>query len=256
MDLKTQYRFLLQDTISFLKLQKTKIVFGSFPNTRIETKISKKPLIVESKPKSSFQEKEAPLPPKKQTPKPKAPKEKKQEAPPVTLDPPKKRADFVEDIKKEMKKIAPSLFIHNEIPSDQKAKKVSLSYQYKNQATDITIFHLQEKHQAKNLLNNIAKAIDIYFYPCRVLEVNDMESQNNWDTFLSTPKLKLIIAQDYSLWQHKNLMKHYKEYPSRSQNFLGKVPLFLLPDLSLYLKDPTLKCSLWKAICQKIEHLQ
>jgi hypothetical protein len=47
-------------------------------------------------------------------------------------------------------------------------------------------------------------------------------------------------------------VQFYKEIPSQGIRTLGKIPLFLLPDLSLYLKDPLLKRSLWKALCQKI----
>jgi hypothetical protein len=43
-------------------------------------------------------------------------------------------------------------------------------------------------------------------------------------------------------------MHFYKETPAQGTRTLGNIPLFLLPDLSLYLKDPLLKRSLWKAL--------
>jgi len=60
--------------------------------------------------------------------------------------------------------------------------------------------------------------------------------------------LKLIIVCDYTLWQLPNLMQFYKETPAQKTRQLGEKSLFLLPDLSLYLKDPLLKRSLWKAL--------
>jgi hypothetical protein len=63
--------------------------------------------------------------------------------------------------------------------------------------------------------------------------------------------LKWVIVCDYSLWQLRGLMQFYKETPAQGTRMLGNVPIFLLPDLSLYLKDPLLKRSLWKALCQK-----
>jgi hypothetical protein len=107
----------------------------------------------------------------------------------------------------------------------------------------------------KLLLENITKALDTFFFPTRLLQTDVMEKNNEWEAFLSAPNLKLIIACDFSIWEQKNLMKHYKEFPSRSETFLGNVPLFTLPNLSLYLKDPLLKRSLWKALCQKIRSL-
>ena len=57
-----------------------------------------------------------------------------------------------------------------------------------------------------------------------------------------------MIACDYTVWQLHDLFRYYKENPEKQIRTLKEIPLFLLPDLTLYLKDPLLKRSLWKAI--------
>jgi len=266
-----EYRKLVQDTLLFLKQEN----LFHFPENFLDEPIvdipkasEKAPLlkeaiapkivedakpVIENKKPEEITPIEKPLPLPK-TPPPKPPLKKASTK--IYLEPPKKEVEYLEDVKKDIQKIAPSLDIHEGIPSDIKAKRIAFSYKYKNQASDITIFTLKEDPLTKKFLQNIAKAIDIYFFPTSLIDIGPIDKQNLWEGFLSAPQLKLIISSDYAIWEQKNLMTYFKEYPSRSQTFLGKVPLLLLPDLSLYLKDPLLKSSLWKALCQKIRPLQ
>jgi hypothetical protein len=72
---------------------------------------------------------------------------------------------------------------------------------------------------------------------------------------LTSSELKLVIICDHTLWQLQNLRHFYKETPAQNYRQLGDKHLLMLPDLSLYLKDPLLKRSLWKALCQTISSL-
>ena len=119
----------------------------------------------------------------------------------------------------------------------------------------ISILSFGEPPEHKALLEQIGKAIDVYFGPAHLIDAEAIEKENQWEAFLSVADLKLILCCDYSLWQMGHLMKHFKEIPAAATRHLGKTPLFLLPDLSLYLKDPLLKRSLWKALCQTISSL-
>jgi hypothetical protein len=142
-----------------------------------------------------------------------------------------------------------------EIPSDAIAKKIANRWKTKNQIAPITVICYQENPEHRQLLEQIVKALDVYFGPAKLLIADAVEREKEWKTFLSAVDLKLVIACDYTLWQLQNLCPFYKEIPAQKYRQLGEKPLFLLPDLSLYLKDPLLKRSLWKALCQMISSL-
>lgn len=149
-------------------------------------------------------------------------------------------------------KIAPELPLLEKIPSDAFAKKIAARWKTKNQIAPISILSLNEPSQQKALLHEIAQALDIYFGPAKIISAESIERDKEWDAFLTSTELKFVIACDYTLWQLSSLMPFYRENTSNGTRTLKQVPLFLLPDLSLYLKDPLLKRSLWKALCQKL----
>ncbi len=148
--------------------------------------------------------------------------------------------------------VAPELAILNDIPSDLIARKIAERWKTKNQTAPISILIFQEPPEQRAFLEQIAKALDTYFGPAKIAYAEGIEKEKQWAAFLSVADLKLILVCDYTLWQLNGLMQFYKETPSQGTRVLGNVPLFLLPDLSLYLKDPLLKRSLWKALCQKL----
>lgn len=157
-----------------------------------------------------------------------------------------------EEIRRVVNKVYPELKIIPEIPNDAIAKKIAQRWKTKNQAAPISILSLNEPKEQRALLEQIAIALDVYFGPARLIEAEGIEKEKQWEAFLSVEGLKLIVACDYTLWQLHNLMKSFKEIPAQGIRTLGSVPILLLPDLSLYLKDPQLKRSLWKALCQKL----
>lgn len=144
----------------------------------------------------------------------------------------------------------PQVEILKSPPIDTLAQKRANRWKTKNQITPISILSYEEEPEQLLFLKEIARAIDAYFGPANLLEGLALEKKDEWDTFLSEKSLKLVIVCDYSLWQMQNLRKTYHEVPAKKQRLVKDTPLFLLPDLSLYLKDPSLKRSLWKALCQ------
>ncbi len=48
------------------------------------------------------------------------------------------------------------------------------------------------------------------------------------------------------------MLENYQEIPQKKERTLGGKPLLLLPDPSLYLKDPLLKRSLWAVLCKTL----
>ena len=145
--------------------------------------------------------------------------------------------------------VAPELAILNEIPSDAIARKISERWKTKNQTAPISILVFQEPAEQRGMLEQIARALDVYFGGAKIVYAEGIEKEKQWEAFLSVADLKMVVVCDYTLWQLGSLMPFYKE--TEGMRMLGQVPLFLLPDLSLYLKDPLLKRSLWKALCQK-----
>ena len=149
-------------------------------------------------------------------------------------------------------KVAPNLAIIDSIPNDSTAKQIGSRWKTKNQSAPISIIASGELPEHRAFLEEIAIALDVYFGPAKLIEADSIEKEKQWKTFLSVGELKLIVICDSTLWQLSSLRQFYKETPTTSSRELGTVPTFLLPDLSLYFKDPPLKRSLWKALCSKL----
>lgn len=150
-----------------------------------------------------------------------------------------------------LKMIAPDFFIHDAPLADDKAKKIKGAWADKSQIPDIPI--LFQGNLYRTFTENLAKAISTCFSPSRVIEITPYEQEKKWDLILESPQLKLILLPDYLLFSSKELLPFYKENPGQKTRFLGDIPLLLLPDLSLYFKDPYLKRSLWNVICQSLD---
>ena len=162
--------------------------------------------------------------------------------------------DLMQDMRTILKKVAPTLVISSSIPSDEKAKKVKNAWKEHAKIPDVVILAVQGP--SISFLTGVAKAIELHFFPSKVIDVKPLEQSNNWDVFLNTTNLKIIIAPDSVIWGCKHLMRYYHEFPNKKERYLGKIPLVLLPDPSLYIKDPSLKRSLWNLLCQVLKPLQ
>lgn len=161
--------------------------------------------------------------------------------------------DPMQDLRALVAKSAPSLKLYDTVPSDKEAKKIKSAWKEQANVPDIAI--LGSPHSSLPFLYQVAKAIELHFFSSRVIEVQHLEESNNWEAFLNTANLKIVITPDAVLWSCKQLMQYYHEFPNKKQRFLGKIPLLLLPDPSLYLKDPSLKRSLWNLLCQILQPL-
>jgi len=169
----------------------------------------------------------------------------------IIQDKPKIFEDSFSDIKKDFFKIFPQISL--EAPLDDKiAKQKAQNYKLKNIAANITILAYKENEKFYKFLEKLSIALDVYFYPSKVVSAYLIEKENNWEAFLSRKEIFLIIAADHTIFELSNLRKYYKENPSLVEKYLNDIPLFLLPDISLYFKEPSLKSSLFKALEQKI----
>jgi hypothetical protein len=193
-------------------------------------------------PKLEKKEEPPPLPP---APLEEAPKE----IPPKTPAPPPPRSTTL--FHSILAKVAPNLAIIDKIPDDKTAKQIASRWKTLNQSAPISILTSGELPEHRALLEEIGIALDVYFGPAKLIEADSIEKEKQWKTFLSSEGLKLIVICDSTLWQLSTLRQFYTETPAAGTRELSGVPIFLLPDLSLYLKDPALKRSLWKALCSK-----
>ena len=153
-------------------------------------------------------------------------------------------------VRKILKEIAPELYLHDKPLSDYKAKRIKEAWKEKRGTPAIPIlFHGM---QYRKFVERIAKAIDTVYGSCRIVEIT---AGKKWDLFLESENLKLIIAPDLFIFGNKELLPFYQETPQQKARKLGNIPLLLLPDLSLYFKDPYLKRSLWSVLCNTIDSL-
>lgn len=236
--LKEQGPYVLASPEDANYFRKIKYKIPKKEEKKSESPLLSKPVIQQEEPlpstKPVSKEQEVPLPPK-----------------PMAIQPIIRPSSDFAGVRQVLSVVAPELTILNEIPTDAIAKKISERWKTKNQSAPISILVYQEPPEQRILLDQVARALDVYFGPAKIVQAEGIEKEKQWGTFLSVADLKMVIVCDYTLWQLNGLMQFYKETPAQGMRVLGNTPLFLLPDLSLYLKDALLKRSLWKALCQK-----
>lgn len=149
-------------------------------------------------------------------------------------------------------KIDPSLKLYQEPLSDRLAQKIKNSWKEKSLAPEIALFVSRDLIKHKLFLKNLCQAIALSKAPCRLVPVEPLEKESKWENFLAAKQLRLILCPDELLFALPGLLAHYKEIPQKHLRTLGTIPLLLLPNLSLYARDPLLKRSLWNVICQSL----
>lgn len=104
-------------------------------------------------------------------------------------------------------------------------------------AVDVAILSFNELPTHRAFLGMLAQAIQLRFG-----KQTKLVGMSGWEN------ARLIIAADYGISSNPALSKLFREGDRPGQTFLGKTPLFLLTDLALYMREPKLKRSLWKAL--------
>ena len=235
---QSAYLALIEDTLSYIKELQPKSLKSEEtvelpplpePKKIVTPKVIAKPLPTR-----------APLPP--------APKKVDKSGAFSSLEiPPAPREDSHLGIQKVLKEIDPNLYLHKSAPSDHRAKRIKEAWREKRGTPDIPI--LFQGNMYRSFVTKIAKAIDTLYGSCRLVEI---EKRKKWDLFLESENLKLIIAPDSLIFGTKELLPFYQEKSRK----LGNIPLLLLPDLSLYFKDPYLKRALWNVIKSSLQHVE
>lgn len=157
------------------------------------------------------------------------------------------------DLRKIVLEKFPQQQILDEPPSDLAARQINGAWQKQASSIAVLILSFNEPPKQKAFLANLAKAINVTIAPAVVVNAHKFEAEKSWGDVLKSADLKLVIATDYGIYALPELMKHYRDQPREAKHFLDKTPLCLLSDLSIYLKEPRLKPSLWKAILHTLE---
>ncbi len=165
------------------------------------------------------------------------------------------KPDSFAELHQKMRKIAPGVHFYDFPLDDKQAKSVKNAWRRHQSLPQYPILYSKELEPWGGILKNIAQAIDLYFGTSKPVKIEDFEEGGSWQDFFSLQNLKLIIIPDMALFNTKHLITHYKEIPSSGLHYLDNYPALLLPDLSLYYKDPMLKKSLWNILCQMISKL-
>ncbi len=243
-----EWKICEDDSFAFFKAQAQKQKKPQAPlQTPPQTIVSTPPRKLEAAPAEPAPKKETAPPPTEKKVEPEKP-QKKSSLPSFELNPPKEHPTVdCNDVKQILKKLFPQLTLIPTPPDDREAKKMLL---YKQTTFEIAILSFDTK--TPPFLTHVANAISQEHSTAKVISAQRVEKEKKWNQLLSLPHLKLIIASDYGLYSYPELMQHYREVPKQAKAYLAKIPLLLLADLSLYLKEPKLKPALWRAICEQL----
>lgn len=260
--MQKELHLLIRDTLAFLKAEKqpffalkepTHTFFKPYLNQK-KTPLPPKPRLPLA-PKQAFREK---FPPPKKTallrkmitPSQK-PTEKKD-----FREPEKPSCNLTlsfQHFKDLMQLVNPRIKILDDTLNDSRAKEIASSWKLKSKVGKITLLAFGENPKEIFFLKELAKALHLLFQPTKIINAATLEKENKWDDYLSQPYLKLLLITDVNLWKLKNLVQHYHENPTTNETFLKEVPLMLLPQISLYLKEPLMKKTLYENLKKKIQ---
>lgn len=149
------------------------------------------------------------------------------------LEPPKP-VDF-SDLRAILQEKCPHIKIIEEIPERLKKQKTA----------HVVILHLNSTPLDKKFHGNLSHAIDTCLAPTSIVNAFKIDSSHRWEDFLNQPHLKVILIAQQELDALPKLFKHYSSTP---QPLLGKIPVILLPELSLIYKEPNRKKALWSSL--------
>lgn len=160
--------------------------------------------------------------------------------------------ESLEDLKSIYQTKFPDYPVIDSPPSDSEAKELQQLWKTQGICPEIALLSFGEPQNQQLFMQNIAKALHIRYGSAGVIDARKLEEENQWDKFLDNKKLRLVIACDYAIYGLNQLMTHYRETAGPLRH-LNEVPLLLISDLSLYLKEPKLKPSLWKALSEALK---
>ncbi|MEC7838750.1 MAG: hypothetical protein VX777_01775, partial [Chlamydiota bacterium] len=168
----------------------------------------------------------------------------------LTLDPitEAKESNFA-DIKKDVAELFPELKIIDQPPDDRAAKKVNQQWKKGPILPEVILLTFNETPEQTEFLLKVVNAINEHLAPAQMFSAYTIDKQRKWENMLKIEGLRLVIAPDYGIYSLPNLKKYYRESTVHAERTLAGIPVLLLTDVGLYIKQPSLKPALWKALC-------
>jgi hypothetical protein len=155
----------------------------------------------------------------------------------------KNRLDLT-DVKNTLSALFPSIAISEQIPAAKRdlfsASEIGL--------TQYIAIAANETPKNQLFLENLVKAISLHIGPAKLLDGEKLEREGAWEQFLKFQNLRLVLTTTATIHRFPGLSKYYREDGKSGRLYLGKVLLHPLVDISHYLKEPSLKKSLWQAL--------
>ncbi|MBJ7449277.1 MAG: hypothetical protein JHC93_02835 [Parachlamydiales bacterium] len=179
-----------------------------------------------------------------------APEHKKD---PLGLEPLKSAPiDSFEDVKTWIQTISSIAYVAEPL-SDALAIKIREDWKHDKKLAPVVIISSNDTPATKSFLAQVAQAITLHFYPCDLIDAQEMQTKNAWQNVLEIPDKKLYIAAESAMIRYPELALVYKEKSGNKGPFLGTTPLLIVPDFALYLQQPSLKASLWSTLCYLLQ---
>jgi hypothetical protein len=154
---------------------------------------------------------------------------------------PKSDEASFQDIAKEIKEKFPFFSIIEKYP-------LSLDDFKEKEFSPIMLLIFKEKGEEQKFLENLQIALSATLYKTSLWPASQLENEKKWDDLFQSLEVKLILMTEEILNAYPSLFQHYREIPKSEKKFLGKVPVIILPALSIYKKEPLLKKSLFLRI--------
>lgn len=120
-------------------------------------------------------------------------------------------------------------------------------------AAPILILSFSSNEKSSSFIGNIARAVSLMLAPVLVLSV---KQSRNWPCILHSSEVRLIIAEEEAIFTQPALQSVYKNSPEEGKHFLDRIPLLLLPKLSVYFEQPSVKSLLWRTIRNEFSTLR
>lgn len=154
----------------------------------------------------------------------------------------------MDDLRKIANEHLPHLKFIDAVPDDLIAREISNSWQKEKSIPQIAILSFNEPPNHQQFLSHLSNAIGMIGFSVSVVPALKIDRNKGWEAFLASPNLKFAIGCGNGINSMAALKSHHKENTKNGSHHLGSHPLFVLSDISFYLKEPALKQSLWKNI--------
>lgn len=118
------------------------------------------------------------------------------------------------------------------------------------ECAEILLLTASQKEEENALLERMTAAVDKHISKAFFVKVPSKRT-SSWfeELFKKSQKARWILISEMELYQLPDLMLSYQRQPKRA---LFGIPIFLLADLSAYLKNLELKKTLWNTLLSEL----